>query len=440
MLELLQHWLVVVVLFLLPVLLLQLHAVVRLQSTEPPPGQEPVRHSQLQQPQPEPELERKPYLAPESEPTQVGASVSEPLFQSVHVGSPLRADKVLLQRRHLAKKAKAKPNRAGNMGCCSCSRGNSDASKLPNHNRALESSLVGAEPSSPNQLAGLHKQDAGTAGANSYDGACRYQRVLGSFQNTTTANGTDGLGHSEPCSARSPPSVQAERPWLAGIAGEELAQLDEMRSEGSTLLATANPDDPLLRPSREADRDGVLLRYLRARKTIPEALEQLRRGIAWRRAMKVHEWHQPSIVSPRGILADPCSQVYCCDSGYRDRQGRPYMVGAIDLFDGPTHDPDKHLLAIYYVLERLVVNFRWPECPSFCYVLDMATPPDPPKINFDVPCEVPYPKHGTLEGLNTLRRGLGVAQMAYPEVLDTVYVLNAGFGFQWAWKIFSVRS
>lgn len=92
------------------------------------------------------------------------------------------------------------------------------------------------------------------------------------------------------------------------------------------------------------------------------------------------------------------------------------MVGAIDLFDAPVHDPDKHLFAIYYVLERLVVNFRWPECPNFCYVLDLKAPPDPPKVDFDVPCEVPYPKHGRMEGLNTLRRGLGVAQMAYPEV------------------------
>ena len=44
-----------------------------------------------------------------------------------------------------------------------------------------------------------------------------------------------------------------------------------------------------------------------------------------------------------------------------------------------------------------------------------------------------------MEGLQTLRRGLGVAQMAYPEVLDTVYILNSGVGFQWMWKIFSVR-
>jgi hypothetical protein len=29
--------------------------------------------------------------------------------------------------------------------------------------------------------------------------------------------------------------------------------------------------------------------------------------------------------------------------------------------------------------------------------------------------------------------------MAYPEVLDTVYILNSGVGFQWMWKIFSVR-
>jgi hypothetical protein len=46
---------------------------------------------------------------------------------------------------------------------------------------------------------------------------------------------------------------------------------------------------------------------------------------------------------------------------------------------------------------------------------------------------------GPMEGLQTLRRGLGVAQMAYPEVLDTVYILNSGVGFQWMWKIFSVR-
>jgi hypothetical protein len=182
-----------------------------------------------------------------------------------------------------------------------------------------------------------------------------------------------------------------------------------MRSEGLALLATAHPDDPLLCPAGDANanRDGVLLRYLRARKTVPAALEQLRGGIAWRRAMKVHEWHNPAIVSPRGILADTCSQVYCCDSGYRDRQGRPYMVGAIgtwiqsaatfrrrstnqiqlffhdklrttaafdvnrgiaacfehaELFEGTIHDPDKHLLAIYYGAKGTQIDKWLPFC------------------------------------------------------------------------------
>ena len=96
------------------------------------------------------------------------------------------------------------------------------------------------------------------------------------------------------------------------------------------------------------------------------------------------QWHDPGIVSPRGLLADTCSQAYCCDSGYVDRQGRPYMVGCIDLFEGPHHDPSKHLLAIYYVLERLVVNFNWPDRPNFCYLLELEPPPDPPPIDFDV--------------------------------------------------------
>ena len=193
------------------------------------------------------------------------------------------------------------------------------------------------------------------------------------------------------------------------------------------------------RAGLQANRDGVLLRYLRARRwDVPKALDQLRRGIAWRRACRVHEWHDPQIVSPRGVLADVCSQVYCCDSGYVDRRGRPYMVGAIELFDAPLHDPSKHLLAIYYVLERLVVHFSWPEHPNFCYVLDMAQPPDPPTIDFDVPNEVPEPVHTRFEGYKTLKRGLEVAQMTYPEVLDKVIVLNAGRYFQFAWRMFSV--
>ena len=77
-----------------------------------------------------------------------------------------------------------------------------------------------------------------------------------------------------------------------------------------------------------------------------------------RAAVRVYEWHSPAVVSPRALLADPCSQVYCVDSGLVDRQGRPYMVGQIALFDGALHDPDKHLLAIYYTLERLVANYR----------------------------------------------------------------------------------
>ena len=219
-------------------------------------------------------------------------------------------------------------------------------------------SVIDDATDSSTQAAELRGYNAGTgaSSASSYHSDGSHQRGLVLPQELAGAHGTVGRGghasaraHPLPA-AEDVPADSTDRPWLAGIDHEERAKLDEMRSKGLALLATAHPDDPLLCPSRDADRDGVLLRYLRARKTIPGALEQLRRGIAWRRAMKVHEWHQPSLVSPRGILADPCSQVYCCDSGYRDRQGRPYMVGAIDLFDGPTHDPDKHLLAIYYVL------------------------------------------------------------------------------------------
>jgi hypothetical protein len=95
------------------------------------------------------------------------------------------------------------------------------------------------------------------------------------------------------------------------------------------------------------------------------------------------------------------------------------MVGCIDLFEGDIHDPSKHLLAIYYALERLVVNSQWPDRPNFCYLLELEPPPDPKAIDFAVPCEVPKPVHGRMEGLQTLRKGLSVAQMAYPEVLDT---------------------
>jgi hypothetical protein len=54
---------------------------------------------------------------------------------------------------------------------------------------------------------------------------------------------------------------------------------------------------------------------------------QLRAGVAWRAALRVHEWHEPAVVSPRALLADQCAQVYCVDSLLRDRRGRPYMVG-----------------------------------------------------------------------------------------------------------------
>jgi hypothetical protein len=41
-------------------------------------------------------------------------------------------------------------------------------------------------------------------------------------------------------------------------------------------------------------------------------------------------------------------------------------------------------------------------------------------------------------GLRTLKRGLKVTQTVWPECLDTVFILNASWGFQVAWKIFSV--
>ena len=57
---------------------------------------------------------------------------------------------------------------------------------------------------------------------------------------------------------------------------------------------------------------------------------------------------------------------------------------------------------------------------------------------FTVPLEVaPVPKDWKV-GLNTLRRGLGVAQAVWPECLDRVYILNASWRFQAMWKIFSL--
>ena len=53
------------------------------------------------------------------------------------------------------------------------------------------------------------------------------------------------------------------------------------------------------------------------------------------------------------------------------------MVGQIALFDGGLHDPDKHLLAIYYTLERLVANYRYPYWRNFSYILDMDVSADP---------------------------------------------------------------
>ena len=101
--------------------------------------------------------------------------------------------------------------------------------------------------------------------------------------------------------------------------------------------------------------------------------------------------------------------------GLRDRQGRPFMVGQIEHFHGPAHDPDKHLLAIYYMLEQLVAaNLRWPGVASFCYILDFGEPAGAREIGGfakPVPVAVRDPPHrGVRAGMHTLRRGLAVVQ------------------------------
>ena len=88
------------------------------------------------------------------------------------------------------------------------------------------------------------------------------------------------------------------------------------------------------------------------------------------------------------------------------RKGRKLINGCHSVIKRPHHHHlprqarDRHDRKIlttgvrFAVLERLVVNFRWPDCPNFCYVLDLDPPPDPPAIKFEVPCEVPKPVHG----------------------------------------------
>ena len=79
-----------------------------------------------------------------------------------------------------------------------------------------------------------------------------------------------------------------------------------------------------------------------------------------------------------------------------------------------------------------------PRCASFCYILDFGEPADPSAIRFEgaVPVAVPEPPPlGLRGGMSTLRRGLAIVQTNYPELLDTIYILNAGLGFRLTWSV-----
>ncbi|CAJ1361967.1 unnamed protein product, partial [Effrenium voratum] len=143
------------------------------------------------------------------------------------------------------------------------------------------------------------------------------------------------------------------------------ALLEQGRRDGHDVDA-----DPML----TLDVPGLLRRYLIAEDwNVDKAEQRLQSTISFRRKWQILEYYKTGAAKHLYEEAsNPGSEMYFADSLHKDLQGRPYMVGRVDLCNGEQMHPWRHLRAGIFALDRLAIKVIHSRAGYASYLLDIG--------------------------------------------------------------------
>ncbi|CAJ1432865.1 unnamed protein product [Effrenium voratum] len=212
------------------------------------------------------------------------------------------------------------------------------------------------------------------------------------------------------------------------------------------------------------DVPGLLRRYLIAEDwNVDKAEQRLQSTISFRRKWQILEYYKPGHIFLGAELFDYVvnlgSEMYFADSLHKDLQGRPYMVGRVDLCNGEQMHPWRHLRAGIFALDRLAIKVIHSRAGYGSYLLDIGKVNmrgtvsgsggggmTPKETGIETTHGSEVGRHCSDElladfgelsgGLAVLRAALTIASEHYPELLSRIVFLNADLMFSLVFKIF----
>mmetsp|Transcript_8019 Transcript_8019/g.9198 ORF Transcript_8019/g.9198 Transcript_8019/m.9198 type:complete len:284 (-) Transcript_8019:1132-1983(-) len=182
-----------------------------------------------------------------------------------------------------------------------------------------------------------------------------------------------------------------------------------------TALSEVNDD--YLKPTEGPETDAFLLRFLRARNfNLTKSTKLLEEAHQMRQKYSANKIYEKNGLV---LLKHPGAQLYACDTGLRDAEGRPIGVGRINVMDGPAMEHEPHIAAMGAFIELLVRKCN-PEADGMIYILDLYSKPG---------------AAGNSHGIRTLHEALKRVNVVYPEAAYRVFMLNSSFSFRLIWKV-----
>ncbi|KAL8790904.1 MAG: hypothetical protein Q9213_000329 [Squamulea squamosa] len=244
----------------------------------------------------------------------------------------------------------------------------------------------------------------------------------------------------EPPTGPPPPSASSEQSRLKGHLGHLTREEEAALNDFKKLSAEQGLYRPETNTQRASHDDGTLVRYLRARKFVPQdAFAQFKDTEKWRKENNLDALYERIDIQDY----QEARSVYPQWTGRRDRRGIPvylYEVGKLDSkkmiaysqatskskIKGPSPSRMLRLFALYENLTRFVM----PLCSSVPGRPNPETPVDQSNNIVDIS------RVGLKQFWNLRSHMQDASQLAtahYPETLDRIFIIGAPSFFPTVW-------
>ncbi|KAI4218527.1 MAG: hypothetical protein L6R36_008906 [Xanthoria steineri] len=245
---------------------------------------------------------------------------------------------------------------------------------------------------------------------------------------------------AEPPSGPPPASASSEQSRLKGHIGHLTRQEEAAVTDFKKLSADQGLYRPETNTQRASHDDGTLVRYLRARKFVPQdALAQFKDTEKWRKDNNLDALYEKIDIQDY----QEARSVYPQWTGRRDRRGIPvylYEVGKLDSkkmiaysqatskskVKGPSPSRMLRLFALYENLTRFVM----PLCSAVPGRPNPESPVDQSNNIVDI-SRVGLKQFWNLR--NHMQDASQLATAHYPETLDRIFIIGAPSFFPTVW-------